>query len=126
MNLGSETVLSKSPDFMDFGLTPVNKNDELGSFFVPTDRVGRSTDGSNWLPIGNNISEDTADKVSGNKAKNNYNFKSEYETRRGEIADHDFGRQNDPTSPPTLDSTHLGTNTTNVTTSPIDLIPVVK
>ena len=40
------------------------------------------------------------------------------------MVDQDFGRQNDPMSRPTFDSTPLGTNTTNGTTSPIDSIPV--
>ena len=57
------------------------------------------------------------------KSKNHYNFKSDFETRR-EIQD--FGRQNYPVSSPTLDSTPLGTNNTNRTTSPIDSIPVGK
>ena len=40
------------------------------------------------------------------------------------MVDQDFGRQNNPINRPTLDSTALGTNTTNGTTSPIDSIPV--
>ena len=40
------------------------------------------------------------------------------------MLDQDFGRQNDPMSRPTLDSTPIGTDTTNGTTSPIDSIPV--
>ena len=40
------------------------------------------------------------------------------------MVDQDFGRKNDPMSRPTLDSTNIGTNATNRTTSPIDSIPV--
>ena len=40
------------------------------------------------------------------------------------MVDQDFGRQNDPMSRPNLDSTPLGTNKTNVTTSSIESIPV--
>ena len=40
------------------------------------------------------------------------------------MVDQYFGRPNDPMSRPTLDSTPLGTNTTNGKTSPIDLITV--
>ena len=58
------------------------------------------------------------------KAKNHYNFKNEFETRRKKMVDQDFVRQNDPTSRPTLDSTPFGTDTTNGKTSPIDSIPV--
>ena len=103
MNFGSDTVLSESPDFMDFGLSSVNTTDELGSVFVPTTNVGRSKDGYNCLPPGYNISESTVDRVIGTKAKNHYNFKSEFETRRDKMFDQDFGRQNDPMSRPTLD-----------------------
>ena len=73
---------------------------------------------------GHDISEATEDKVSETKAKKRYNFKSEFETSRYKVVNQYFGRQNDPMSRPTLDSTPLGTNTTNVTTSPIDSIPV--
>ena len=40
------------------------------------------------------------------------------------MVDQDFGRQNDPMSRLTLDSTPLGKNTNNGTTSPIDSIPL--
>ena len=40
------------------------------------------------------------------------------------MLDQDFGRKNDPMSQPPLDSTPLGRNTTNGTTSPSDSIPV--
>ena len=53
---------------------------------------------ANWLPSGHNISESTADRVSGTKAKNHDNFKSEFETRRDKMVDQDFGRQNDTMS----------------------------
>ena len=79
---------------------------------------------SNWFPPGHDISEYTADRVSKTKAKNHYNFKSEFETMRDKMVDQDFGGQNDPMSRPTLESNPLGMNTTNRTTSPIDSIPV--
>ena len=121
MNFGSDTVLSKSPKFMNFGLSSVKTTGELGYVFVPTTRVRRPTNGSNYIPPSHAISEATVDRASKAKAKNHYNFKSDFETRR-EIQD--FGRQNDPMSRPTLDLTPLGTNTTNVTMSPIESIPV--
>ena len=55
--------------------------------------------------------------------KNHYNFKSDFETKR-EIQY--FEQENVSMSQPILDSTTLGTNTTNRKTSPIDLIPVGK
>ena len=85
MNFGSDTVLSKSPNFMNFGLSSVNTTDELDFVFVPTTRVGSQTDGSNCLLSGYDISESTGGRVSETKAKNHYNFKSEFETRRDKM-----------------------------------------
>ena len=98
MNFGSDTILSKSPDFMVFGLSSIKTTDEIRSVFVPTARIVRPTDGSNWLPPGHDISEATEDRVRGTKARNHYNFKSEFETRRDKMVDQYFGRQNDPMS----------------------------
>ena len=75
MNFGSDTVLSKIPNFMDFGLSSVSTTDELGSVFISTIRSGRQTNGSNWLPSGHNTSEATVDSVSGTKDKNHCNLK---------------------------------------------------
>ena len=124
MNFGSATILSESPNFMNFWLSSVNTTDELGSVCVPTTSVGRPTDGSNWLPPGHNISEAALDRVSETKSKNHYNSKSEFENRRDKMVDQDFGRQNDPMSLLNLVLTPIGTNTTNGKTSPIDSIPV--
>ena len=109
---------------MDFGLSSVNTTDELGSVFFPTTIIRRPTDGSNWLLPVQDISEAAADRVSGTKAKNHYNFKSEFKTRIDKMVYQYFGRQNDPMSQSTLDSTPLGMNTTNVKMSPIESIPV--
>ena len=121
MNFGSDTVLSKSPDFMNFGILSVNITYELESIFVTTYRVGRPKNGSNWLLPGHDISDNTSDGVRETKAKNHYSLKSDFERRR---KIQDFGRQNNPMSRPTLDLTPIGKNTTNGTTSPIDSIPV--
>ena len=123
MNFRSDTVLSESPNLMTFGLLDVNTADELRSVFVPTNRVRSLTDGFNWIPPGHDISEATADIVSETKSKKHYNFKDEFETRGDKIVDQDFGCQNDPMIRPSLESTPIGTNTTNGTTSPIDSIP---
>ena len=70
--------------------------------------------------------EATDDREGRMKAKNHYNFKSEFEIRRDKLLYQYFGCQNDPTSRPPLELIHLGTNTTNGTTSPSDSIPFVK
>ena len=100
MNLRSDAFLSKGPTYM-----------------------GWPTDVSDCLPSVHDISETTTDRVSGTKAKNHYNVKSEVVTKREKMADQDFWRQNDPMSQPPLDLTPLSTNTTNRTTSPCDSIP---
>ena len=124
MNFGSDTVLSEIPNFMDFDLSSANTTDELGSIFVPNDIIGRPTNGFNCLQTGNDISKATADRVSRTKAKNYYNFKSEFETRRDKMLDQNFGCQNYPMSQPLLDLNPLGTNTTNKKTSPIGSIKI--
>ena len=110
MNFGSDTVLSKNSNFMDFGLSPFNTTDKLGSIIAP-----------DWIQHGHDIEVAAADRVSKMKAKNHYNFKSDFETVR-EIQY--FERENISMSRPTLDSTPISTNITNGTTSPIDSIPV--
>ena len=132
MNLTSDTVLSKSPSLMDFGMSSVNTMDELGSVFPVNTIIGLATIESNWIPHRHGISEATTDIVCRMKANNHYNFKSEFENRRDKVVDQDFGRKNDPMSHPSLDSTHMrrppldltsiGTNTTNGKTSPRDSI----
>ena len=47
MNFGSETFLSKSPNFINCGLSSVNKTNELGFVFVPTTIIVRPTHVSN-------------------------------------------------------------------------------
>ena len=91
MDFGSDTVLSESPNFMDFGLSSVNTTDELGSVSAPTTRIVRTEYAFNWLPPYHDISEATADRVSGTKAKNHYNFKSEFETMRDKMIHQYFG-----------------------------------
>ena len=70
MNFRSDTALSVSPKFMDFGLSSVITTDELGFVLVNTTRIRRLTDSSNWLTSGHDISEATEDILCGKKAKN--------------------------------------------------------
>ena len=107
---------------MDFGLSSVNSTDELRSVFVPNTRIRRTSDVSNWLLSGHDIIEATADRVIGTKAKNHCDFKSEFETRREKMVEQDFGCLNNSMSQPPLESNPLGTNMTNGTMSPIELI----
>ena len=126
MNLASDTALYESKNSIDFGLSHVDTTDEIGSVFAPTTRIGSATHGSDWIPRSHCISEATVDRVSAVKSKNHYNFKSEFETRKNKVVNQDFGRQNDHMSQPPLESTPIGTNTTNGSTSPSDSIPAGK
>ena len=121
MNLTRDAVLTESLNFMNLGLLSVHTSDELGSVFIPTTIIVRNIDGSNWLLPGHSIGEVTADRVSRTRSEQNYNAKTDFETRR---ENQDFGRQNNSMSQPPLESTHVGKNTNNGKTSPIESIPV--
>ena len=121
MNFRSDTVLTKSPNFVNLELSSVHTPDELRSVFIPTTRIGTPTDGSNCLLTSHRIGEFIADIMSRTGSEQDYNVKTGFETRRGNQY---FGRQNNSMSQPRLDSTPLGINRTNGTTSPTDLIPV--
>ena len=104
MKFGSDTLFSKNPNFMNFGLSPVNTTNKLGSIIVPTTRVWRPTNGYWWIHPVHDIEEATSDRVIKMKADNHYNFKSDFETMR-EIQF--FERENISMSRPTLDSTPI-------------------
>ena len=55
VDFGSDTVLSKNPNFINFGLSPVNTTDKLGSVIIPTTRVGKPVNGYNWVQHGHDI-----------------------------------------------------------------------
>ena len=93
MHLARNTVLTKISNIMNLGLSSVHTSDELGSVFIPTNIIRRQTDGSNWVPPGHRIGEVTADRVSGTRPEQNYNSKSDLETRRGGVVNQYFGRQ---------------------------------
>ena len=69
MDFGSNSVLSESPNFMDFGLLPTNKRDKLKSIIVHTTKIKRVTNGSKRLKRTHDISEITAKTVSKKKRK---------------------------------------------------------
>ena len=117
MNFTRDEVLTISPNFMNMGLLSVHASDELGFFSIPATRIGRSIDGSNWILPVHLIGEVTADVMIRTRQEKNYSPKTDFETRR---ENQYFGRQNNSTSRPTLDSTLLGKNMTNRTKSSID------
>ena len=93
MNLTRDAIITKSPNFMNLGLSFVHTSYELGSVSIPTTIIGRPTDGSNWLLPGHRIGKVTADRVSRTRPEQNYNPKSDFETRRGGVVNQDFAHQ---------------------------------
>ena len=104
MDFGRNFVVTKSPKFMDFGLSPANTPDKTKYVIVPTTRYGELTNGSDWLWPRNDIEEVIADRVSGTKEKTDNILKSDLETMRKIQY---FERDNISTSRPTLDLTNI-------------------
>ena len=104
MDFASNAVGTEAPNFVYLGLLAINAMDEFNIFSTPATRIRRPTDGPHWY---------TPDHV----------FETDFQNWR---ENHDFGRQNISMSRPPLYSTPTGTNMTNRTTSPIDLITIEK
>ena len=121
MNLTHDAVLIKRSNFMNTGLSSVHTLDELGSVFIPTTKIGTPMDGSNLLPPGHRTGEVSADIVRRTRSEKTIMLK--LILKLGDKINI-LGAKNSMSLPP-LDSTPLGTNKNNRTTSPIDLIQVV-
>ena len=72
MEFGSNSVAAESPNFMNFGLSPANTPDKLKFITVPTIKVGRLMNVSNWIQPRHNIEEVKAERMSKAKAYNDY------------------------------------------------------
>ena len=112
-----DTDLTKSPNFVNLGLSSIHTSDELWSVFILTTRIGTPADGSNLLPPGHFIGEFTQDKVIRTGSDQDYNAKTNFGSMR---VNQYFGRQSNPLSQPPLDLNPLGTNTTNGKFLPMD------
>ena len=64
MDFGSNSVVVKTLNFMDFRLSPACTTDKLKYVIGPTTRVERSTNGSDWLASRHDIEEVTVERVS--------------------------------------------------------------
>ena len=78
MNFASDTVFSKSPNFMDLGLSSVDTTDELRSVFTTTTRIDSENHESYWILRSLCISKSSADRVSSKKEKNHYNIENDF------------------------------------------------
>ena len=72
MNFGSDLVVTQNQNFVNFGLASVNTTDKLGSVSIPTARVGRPKNSSDWLRQGHDFGEATATRVSETKENSDY------------------------------------------------------
>ena len=81
MNLASNSVLGKTPKFVDLVLSPAHTTDELKSVIGRTTRAEGLTDKSDWLASRHRIAEVTEGKVSEVQAYRDYIKNSEFETR---------------------------------------------
>ena len=81
IDFGSNSVLSKIPNFMDFGLSPANTPDKINSIIFPTTRVVRLKNGSGWLAPRHDIEEVMAERVIKAKEYSNY-ILNEFETMK--------------------------------------------
>ena len=121
MDFTSNVIGTKAPNIVNLGLSDVNLFVEFNAFGTPDTRVRRPTDVSHWSTPGHVFLEATLVRMSGTRSELNYSYKTNFGIRR---ENQDFGRRNNLMSQPPLESPRFGTNTTNITTSPIDLIPV--
>ena len=81
MNFASNSVLGKTPKFVDLGISPAHRADKLNSTFAPATRDGGLMNNSDWLTSRNRIAEVTKGRVSEVQAHSDYTLKSEFETR---------------------------------------------
>ena len=82
MDLASNYVLGKSPNFMDLGLSPANTADKLKSVFALANRFEGSTDNSNWIVSRHGCEGVTVGRVSKAKEYSGYIKNSEFETTK--------------------------------------------
>ena len=72
MDFGINSFVAKSPNLMDFRLSPANTTDKLKSVIGSTTGVERSTNGSDWLASRHDIEEVMVEIVSKKKMYINY------------------------------------------------------
>ena len=80
MNFASNSVLGKTPKFVDLGISPANTEDKLNSVFATATRSIGLIDKSDWLTSRHGISEVTEGRASEKKMYSNYIKNSEFET----------------------------------------------
>ena len=75
MNFRSDSVVIPDPNFLNFGVAPVNATEKLGYVSVTTTRVIKPRISSDWRQQGNDIEEATVDRVIEIKSNSDYILK---------------------------------------------------
>ena len=80
MDFCSNSVVSGSPNYMDFRLLTANTMEKIKSVIGPTTRVERLTNGSDWLTSRHGIEEFMVERVREGKLHSRYIIENEFET----------------------------------------------
>ena len=123
MKFLSNVVQTEAPPFVDLGIPSINTLNESGVLGTPVTRIRRPTDGSHCTTPDNFFGEETEVGMSAAKLDHEYIYKTDFEIWK---ENQEFGRQNISMSQPSLESTPIGTNTTNLTTSHLESTPIGK
>ena len=121
MNFANDTVQNQAPHFMDLGLLDTNKLNERGVIGTPATKIRMPKDGSHWMAPYHVFGETTAVGMSAEKSDHEYCYKTGFEIWR---ENKEFEHQHILMSRPPLDSTPIGTNMTNITTSHLESTPI--
>ena len=82
MDFSSNSVVAKSPNFLDLGLSPANTTDKLKSVIGPATRVEVLMDISDWLVSWHGFEEVTVGRVGEAKLFSDYIENNEFETMK--------------------------------------------
>ena len=114
MDFFSNTVRTKGPNFVDLGIPAVNESDEVNIFGTPATIIRRPMDGFRWYAPDHIFGKASAAGMSATRSEQDNTYKTDFQIWR---ENRNFGRQYNSTSRPPLDSTPIGTNNNNGTTS---------
>ena len=121
MKFASDIVKTEVPQLLDMGFPAINTLNESGVFGTPATSFRRLTDASHWSTQDHVFGEAKSVGMSVANSDHDYSYRTDFEIWR---KNQQFDCQNILMSQPPSDSTPIGTNTTNVKTSHLDLTPI--
>ena len=110
MNLTTDPVKTKTPQFVDFGLATINALYEGSGISTPTTIIRRPIYGDHWNTLNNIFGETIVVGLSEVKSDYDYNYKTDFQNLK---TNQEFVRQNILMSRPPLDSTPIGKKTSD-------------